>query len=141
MSVWLYKRYIMVKEKLAHITYKLYNERNKYPPLWIKQIFERDKKMSEVSDLLNAYSFFDQEDNATEEAMRVEDLLVDIACQFIKYRDKNDMTQKELADKLQITQAMVSKLESGEYNPTVKMLFEIARKLSWDFKIEFHDVR
>lgn len=40
----------------------------------------------------------------------------------------------------QITQAMVSKLESGDYNPSIKMLFEIAQKLSWNFKIEFNEI-
>jgi len=91
-----------------------------------------EKKM-----LIDAYSFFDGEKDEFKQKMAVEDMLVDIACEFINYRVKNKMSQKDLADKLQITQAMVSKLESGEYNPTVKMLFEIAQKLSWKFNIQF----
>lgn len=85
----------------------------------------------------DAYSYFEGDSNELKQEMAVEDLLVDIACEFINFRVKNKMSQKDLAEKLQMTQAMVSKLESGEYNPTVKMLFEIAQKLSWKFNIQF----
>ena len=87
--------------------------------------------------LVDVNTFFENEDDEFKKAMELEDMLVDIACEFINYRAANDLTQKELAKKLQITQAMVSKLESGEYNPTVRMLFEIAEKLSWNFSLEF----
>lgn len=94
-----------------------------------------DKKM-----LVEAKDYFNNESDEFKREMIVEDLLVDIACEFIKYRVKNELTQKDLAKKLEITQAMVSKLESGDYNPSIKMLFEIAQKLSWNFKIEFNEV-
>jgi len=87
--------------------------------------------------LVDVNTFFENEDDEFKKAMELEDMLVDIACEFINYRAANDLTQKELAEKLQITQTMVSKLESGEYNPTVRMLFEIAEKLSWNFSLEF----
>ena len=87
--------------------------------------------------LVDVNTFFESEDDEFKKAMELEDMLVDIACEFINYRAANDLTQKELAEKLQITQAMVSKVESGEYNPTVRMLFEIAEKLSWNFSLEF----
>ena len=78
--------------------------------------------------LVEAYTFFEEESREFKQEMAVENLLVDIACEFINFRVKNKMSQKDLA---------VSKLESGEYNPTVKMLFEIAQKLSWKFNIQF----
>lgn len=87
----------------------------------------------------DAYVFFDGEDKGFKQEMEIDDLLVDIACEFIHYRVRNHLSQKELAEKLQMTQAMVSKLESGEYNPTIKMLFEIAKKLSWKFNVQFED--
>lgn len=87
--------------------------------------------------LVDAYAFFEADNKEDAEKRKLEDLLVDIACEFINYRAANNMTQKELAERLNMTQAMVSKLESGEYNPTVKMLFEIAEKLSWTFSIQF----
>ena len=87
--------------------------------------------------LVDAYAFFAADSKEDAEKRKLEDLSVDIACEFINYRAANNMTQKELAERLNMTQAMVSKLESGEYNPTVKMLFEIAEKLSWTFSIQF----
>ena len=47
----------------------------------------------------------------------------------------NEMSQKELAEKLGVSQAMVSKLESGEYNPTIKKLCELFQKLDLDMKL------
>ena len=91
----------------------------------------------ENKKLISAYSFFENENSNFRNKMDVENLLVDIACQFINYRITYGLTQKELAKKLEITQAMVSKLESGDYNPTVKMLHEIAQKLSWNFSLQF----
>ena len=66
-------------------------------------------------------------------------MLVDIACKIINYRLDNDMTQKDLANKLEITQAMVSKLESGEYNPSIEFLFKISKKLNWKFELTFEE--
>lgn len=94
-------------------------------------------KFMENKMLVDAYAFFEADSKEDAEKRELEDLLVDIACEFINYRVANNMTQKELAERLNMTQAMVSKLESGEYNPTVKMLFEIAEKLSWNFSIQF----
>lgn len=87
--------------------------------------------------LVDAYKFFSEENEDFKKEMQIEDILVNIACEFINYRAVHGLTQKDLAEKLQITQAMVSKLESGEYNPTVRMLFEIAQKLSWNFSLQF----
>jgi transcriptional regulator with XRE-family HTH domain len=42
---------------------------------------------------------------------------------------------KELSKKLNVSQSMVSKLESGEYNPTVEQLWKICDKLNWKFDI------
>ncbi len=89
-------------------------------------------------ELVDAYSFFDDlMDDELKKQMQYDEMLVGIACEFINYRTRHGITQKELAEKLQMTQAMISKLESGEYNPTIKMLFEIAHKLSWKFNVQF----
>lgn len=93
----------------------------------------KNKKM-----LNDAMSFFDEETSPFFERMDVELLLVDIASEFIKYRVAKNMSQTELAKILGITQAMVSKLESGEYNPTVKFLWEISQKLAWDFDLQLN---
>ena len=50
------------------------------------------------------------------------------------WRVDHNMTQKQFADFLDVSQAMVSKWESGEYNFSVKALSEISCKL--DIPIE-----
>lgn len=65
----------------------------------------------------------------------LDDILMDISFKLIDYRMENNITQKQLAESLLVSQAMVSKLESGEYNPTVELLFKIAKKLTWKFEI------
>lgn len=86
--------------------------------------------------LMNANEFFVDEDENLKKELRVEKMLVDIACKFIKYRADRELSQKQLAEKLGVSQTMVSKLESGDYNPTVKFLLAIALKLEWSFKLE-----
>ncbi len=58
------------------------------------------------------------------------DVLFIISKNVIKYREKNNLTQTELADKLGISQVMVSKIESGTYNFTVKFLVELWNNLT-----------
>lgn len=63
-----------------------------------------------------------------------------ISTAIFDYRIKNRLTQKKLADKLGITQAMVSKLESGDYNYTVEQLWKISKKLGFKLNIELIDL-
>ena len=48
------------------------------------------------------------------------------------------MTQKEFADFMGVTQGMVSKWESREYNFTIKSLNEICAKLGLEFDIDIY---
>ncbi len=57
------------------------------------------------------------------------DILASIASAFIKYRSKYNLTQKMLADKLGISQVMISRIENGEWNLSMKKLVEYAKKL------------
>lgn len=45
----------------------------------------------------------------------------------------------DLAKKLGCSQAMVSKLESGEYNPSIEQLWKISSALGLEFKIIFRE--
>ena len=90
-----------------------------------------------VSDkIVPASDFFNEHDEKFWKEASIDALLVDIASEFINYRVDHHLSQKELAEKLHISQSMVSKLESGEYNPTVRFLAEIAQKLSWNFVLK-----
>lgn len=93
--------------------------------------------MASKKDIVVASTFFENENEEMVQEFNVSKILVDIACEFIKYRASHNMTQGELAKKLDISQVMVSKLESGDYNPTVRMLYEIAQRMGWKFNIEF----
>ena len=76
-------------------------------------------------------------DESIKGKFELDDILYDISMKIFEFRIKNNLTQKQLAEKLGITQSMVSKLESGQYNPTVEQLWRISKKLGWNFKIIF----
>ena len=65
-----------------------------------------------------------------DEALEYEQILLSISKTIAKYRNDNSLTQKDLAKILNINQVMISKLERGNYNPTVKLLYSISRKLT-----------
>lgn len=65
-----------------------------------------------------------------DEDLEYENILFDISKTFLSYRKENNMTQSEFARKVKVKQVMVSKLESGSYNPTIKLLHKISRKLN-----------
>ena len=73
------------------------------------------------------------------EEFELDDMLVAISLKIINYRIDKSLTQKQLADKLNISQSMVSKLESGEYNPTIEQLWKISKGLDWKLKIKFEE--
>lgn len=92
--------------------------------------------MFENRKLSDPIGFFNDVNEESRIRMELEGLLVDIASEIINYRVENNITQRELADRLEISQAMVSKLESGEYNPSVEFLFNISKKLGLELVVE-----
>lgn len=64
------------------------------------------------------------------------EILLIISKELIKYRDKNKLTQEDLARKLRISQVMVSKMESGKYNYTIKSLVNLWNNISTE-KLNF----
>ncbi len=82
----------------------------------------------------SAYTFFDDD---MRKELTADNLSVDIACQFIKYRDRNGLTQQQLAKKLQIPKGKLIELESGDYDFTISELCNFARMLSWDITVIF----
>ena len=65
--------------------------------------------------------------------MAYSNIQIVISLALIQYRKLHSMTQKDLAEKLEINQSMVAKLEKGTYNPTIKFLFELSNKLTGDY--------
>jgi len=61
----------------------------------------------------------------------------DFIVQLYKIRSHNKITQKELARLSGINQANISKIESGNYSPSLKTMKRLADALDMDLKIEF----
>lgn len=92
--------------------------------------------MIDRSLLNDPVEFFDDLDQDLINQIELESILVDIASSIINYRVENNLTQKELAEKLEISQAMVSKIERGDYNPSIEFLFNISKKLGLNLVVE-----
>ena len=56
---------------------------------------------------------------------------------FLEARKNADMTQSELAKASGVAQSDISKLENGNNNTTVKMLWRLADSMNMHLKIEF----
>ena len=57
------------------------------------------------------------------------DILYNISTTIFEKRIELDMSQKDLAKFLGVSQAMISKYESGDYNFTIETLCKISEKL------------
>lgn len=58
------------------------------------------------------------------------DMLYYISTYILEERLKRNMSQTEFGELLEISQPMVSKLESGDYNFTLKQLCDLSTKLN-----------
>lgn len=56
---------------------------------------------------------------------------------IIGLRIKEHLTQKDLAEKIGTHQSAISRLETGNYNPSVDFLFRIAKALNRKVEINF----
>jgi len=61
----------------------------------------------------------------------------EIIRQLIEVRTEKRLTQQELADKTGIKRSNISRLESGNYNPSLEFLQKIAEGLGKELHIEF----
>jgi predicted transcriptional regulator len=55
--------------------------------------------------------------------------------QIIKARIEQKISQKELAQRMGTQQSNISRLESGEYNPSLKFLKKVAESLGKELEI------
>lgn len=65
----------------------------------------------------------------------------EIIKEIIKERNAQNLTQQEFANKLGIKQSNISRLESGNYNPSMDFLQKIARALGKELHIEFRKAK
>jgi transcriptional regulator with XRE-family HTH domain len=98
--------------------------------------------MINITNLPDAWEMFER--LGGEEACKKDDLwdiYYKISIALFDYRQEYDLSQKKLAEKLGVTQPMVAKLESGDYNYTVEQLWKIATKLNFKFSIDFGEIK
>lgn len=58
-----------------------------------------------------------------------------VANRLIKYRLDNQLTQRQLAERLGMRQSAVARLEDGEHNPSLAMLYRLSRALDIEFNV------
>jgi len=92
----------------------------------------KEKKMRPAIEFINEFA-----DDKTKERFQLDDILYDISMKIFDFRMENNLSQKDLAKKLEVTQVMVSKLESGQYNPSIEQLWKISKKLNLEFTVSF----
>jgi ribosome-binding protein aMBF1 (putative translation factor) len=96
----------------------------------------RALKMLDPRQLPNAWDTYDRlsgEEGRKGESLH--DIYYKISTALFMYRTKLKLSQKKLAEKLGVTQAMVSKLESGNYNYTIEQLWKVSQKLGLCFDV------
>lgn len=90
----------------------------------------KNKNLKPAIDFINEFA-----SDETKERFELDDILYDISMAIFNYRMENELSQKDLANILGVTQAMVSKLESGQYNPSVEQLWKISKSLNLKFTV------
>ena len=92
--------------------------------------------MSKYSDFL-AEQLNDPEVKAEYDALEPEFAIIQA---MIDARKSSGLTQKQLAERTGIAQADISKLESGNANPSLKTLQRLAAGMGMKIKIEFQPI-
>ena len=57
------------------------------------------------------------------------------------FREKQNMTQKELADKVNVRRETIVRLEKGKYNPSLKLAADIAKVFNTAIENIFCSIR
>lgn len=64
-------------------------------------------------------------------------ILYDIKREIIKLRLEQGLSQKDLADRIGSKQSAISRLESGDYNPSIEFLNKVAIALGKKLVVTF----
>lgn len=77
---------------------------------------------------------------AFRKAWKESELEFQISRAIIENRLAKKMSQKELAKRVKTTQAVISRIEGMNSNPTVGLLSRIARALGQEMKVQFQSI-
>ena len=61
----------------------------------------------------------------------------EVVSQIIKARGEQGLTQIALAERVGLQRSNISRLESGNYNPTIELLSRVANGLGMELHVEF----
>jgi ribosome-binding protein aMBF1 (putative translation factor) len=64
-------------------------------------------------------------------------VLYDIKREIIRLRIEQGISQKELAERINTKQSAISRLENGDYNPSLEFLSKVATALGKELHISF----
>jgi transcriptional regulator with XRE-family HTH domain len=64
-----------------------------------------------------------------------------VAMKVLEYRTEHGLSQRALAQKLDMTQPQLARIEAGEHNPTIDTLARLAQTLDIEFAIDVHPRR
>ena len=70
-------------------------------------------------------------------ALSLSNMIDDVSLLLFRYRMDHSLTQRQLADQLGMTQAMVSSYETGSRNISLKTLSQIAARIGYDVSLTF----
>ena len=56
--------------------------------------------------------------------------MTEFKCNLKKYRQINELTQEQLAEKVDVRRETIMRLEAGKYNPSLKLAIDISRVLN-----------
>ncbi|OFI06691.1 hypothetical protein CLOACE_08460 [Clostridium acetireducens DSM 10703] len=56
--------------------------------------------------------------------------MADFTCKLKEYRQAANLTQEELAEKVNVRRETIIRLEAGKYNPSLKMAVYISRAVN-----------
>lgn len=65
----------------------------------------------------------------------------EFAAALLRYRGEHNLSQRALAAKLGVSQPRIVKLESGEHNPEVDTIINVARRLGIEFALDVAPAR
>ncbi len=71
------------------------------------------------------------------EVYELERVKVALAQKIAETRDEHNLTQSELAEKMNVSQQFISQIESGESNLTLETLLKLAQSLNTGIMISF----
>lgn len=91
------------------------------------------------TSLNDAINDFVKNDLEAKELMKKQELINKISSNIVAIRQKNGLTQKELAEIINTKQTSISRLEKGNLNkfPTIEFLNRIANGLNKKLVIKF----